>query len=416
MITLYRFLSILFAPLIDAYLWIRKLNHKEDPLRFKERSGYASCARPKGSLIWLHCASVGESNSAIPLINKLLADYPKAHILFTSGTTSSAKEIAKKLPARVIHQFVPVDKFFSVKRFLSHWQPDFAIFVESEIWPNLISLTRKSGCKMALINARISEKSYKNWIFWHKFGFNILKNFDICFAQSKKDQERFRNLGLESYFEGNLKSICVMPEIDLNKLNNLKNLIGKRKVWLAASTHRGEEELIIKTHLELKKNYPDILTIIAPRHPKRKNEITSLIPSSLSYQIRSEDGIIADSTDIYIADTLGELGLFYNLAGIALVGGSLIDNIGGHTPYEAIKSGCVPISGSYVANFEEVYEQLKESKSCLIAINQIQLVKDLLNLLSDNILYLSILENGKKVMNSNYQILEKIINKLDLKV
>ncbi len=413
MIIIYQLLSILLSPLIDLYLWFRKFNHKEDKLRFAERLGYASFQRPEGFLLWVHCASVGESNSVLPLVNEILRQNPQIHVLITSGTVTSAKEIAKKLPNRAIHQFVPVDKFFAVTRFINHWHPDFAMFVESEIWPNLVIMAKKSGCKLALVNGRISEKSYKNWQIFHKIGFNILKNFDLSFAQSEKDKERFEKLGLKNvYFEGNLKAVCPDLACDLNKLEELKKVIKNRKIWLAASTHKGEEEIIIQTHINLKKLYPDILTIIAPRHPSRKKEILALIPKDLQISVRSENDLIKDQTDIYLADSLGELGLFYNLNKIAFIGGSLKPNIGGHTPFEAMKLGVIPITGPYVDNFEEIYDNLVKNGACIMVKNQKDLVDQIQKLLSDSQLIQALVDNGSKAIKKNNDIIQKITAKL----
>lgn len=382
---LYRILSILLSPLIDFYLFIRKNKAKEDKARFAERLGYASVNRPQGKLIWVHCASVGESNSVWPLINKILENNSKANILFTSGTVTSAEQIAKKLPNRVIHQFVPVDKYFAVKRFIKHWKPDFAMFVESELWPNLIYETKKSGCRLALVNARISQKSFKRWQFFKKIGFNIFDNFSICFAQSKQDLERFQALGLKnSHYLGNLKTVCPDPKINSDKLAEFSAATLGRKIWLAASTHAGEEQIVIRVHKELRKHFPNLLTVIAPRHPNRLHEIMQLFPNDFNAAVRSLSQQINGSTEFYIANTLGELSLFYKACQVALIGGSMLDNIGGHNPYEAIKAGCVAVSGIYVANFSEIYEDLVKNNACVMVKNEDELTKALIELLNDN--------------------------------
>ena len=411
---IYQIFSILLSPIIDLYLLFRKFKGKEDTFRFKERFGIASKVRPEGSLIWVHCASVGESNSIWPLINKILQDNPKINILFTSGTVTSAAEINKKLQANIIHQFIPVDKFFAAKRFIRYWKPDFGIFVESEIWPNLINESVKSGCKLALVNGRISKKSCKRWKFLSKMGFNILQKFSICFAQSKQDLERFYSLGLKnSYFLGNLKSVCVDPKIDQNQLAEFKNIIGSRKIWLAASTHNGEEEVAIKVHQQLKKHYPNLLTVIVPRHPNRLKDIISVIPSDLQFSIRSLNQEITSDTSIYLADTMGELSLFYNAIGVALIGGSMFDNIGGHNPFEAIKARCVPISGPYYANFEEVYIELNIENACVLVKNSNELYLTLDKLINDLHQKITILENGLKILETSSGLIEDIINRIN---
>lgn len=406
---LYQFLSTLLSPTIDLYLAFRKSHKKEDLLRFNERLGYSKVARPNGFLVWLHSASVGESKSALTLAEALLNQYPQINILITSGTITSAAEIAKNLPEHTIHQYIPVDKLFAVKRFLKHWQPNLAMFVESELWPNLVVETKRFGCPLILVNGRISDDSYKSWKIFHKFGFNLLKNFSICFAQSQIDQQKFIDLGVQNvHFVGNLKSASLSLKIDQEQLKILQQQIGTRKLWLAASTHKNEEEIIIRTHQKLKEYFPDLLTIIAPRHPNRLEEIIKLIPQNSKIAIRSKNQPIANC-DIYLADTLGELGTFYSLNKISLICGSLVENIGGHNPFEALQLGSVILSGRYVNNFREAYRDLENSKSCLMVKDENELLFDLLKLMKDENYYLSLLQNTKNQQSNNQEVLQDIL-------
>ncbi len=406
---LYQILSVLLSPLIDLYLIFRKYKKKEDPIRFDERLGYYSIQRPNGFLIWIHAASVGESKSALTLANSLLKKYPSINILITSGTVTSANEIAKNLPQRTIHQYIPVDKFFAVRRFLKYWKPDLAMFVESELWPNLIIQTNKSGCPLILVNGRISDDSFKSWKILHKFGFNLLKNFSLCFAQSQIDQEKFIDLGVENvHWVGNLKAASMPLKFDSEQLEKLKQQIGQRKFWLAASTHKGEEEIIIRTHQKLKSYFPDLLTIIALRHPNRLDDVIKLIPQDLKISIRSRNES-PDNCDIYLVDTLGELGTLYSLSKISLIGGSMLDNIGGHNPFEALQLGSVILSGSYVKNFAEVYKDLKSSESCLMIQNEEELLFYLLKMMKDEKFYSSRLKNVQQFGSNNSAILDNIL-------
>ena len=408
MLYLYQLLSILLSPLINLYLLTRKKNQKEDLNRFNERLGKSKINRPKGELILIHAASVGESKSALTLAKALLNSDDKLNILITSGTVTSAAEIAKNLPKRCIHQYAPIDRFFDVKRFTKHWQPNLAIFIESELWPNLITILQKSGSKLALINGKISDRSLKRWKILHLLGFNLLKNFSLIFAQSKIDQKKFKELGINNvHFAGNLKAANEMLKVDEKTLAHLKKEIGRKKFWLAASTHKGEEEIIIQTHLQLKKKFSNLLTIIAIRHPHRRDEVLKLIPKNLKVAIHSQKDS-PKNCDIYLVDTLGELGTFYSLSKISLICGSLIPNIGGHNPYEALQLDSLILSGKYVKNFEEIYDDLAKAKICILVENAKDLEKKISKLLGDKNYYSSLMTNAQKIQHNNEKMLGNI--------
>ncbi len=409
MILLYQSLSIALSPLINLYLYFRKFKKKEDPSRFNERLGYSKINRPDGFLIWLHAASVGESKLALALAEVFLKKYYHYNILITSGTITSAAEIIKNLPARTAHQYVPVDKFFAVKRFLKHWQPNLAMFIESELWPNLIVQTKKSGCKLVLVNGRISEKSFKRWKFLHRLGFNLLKNFSICFAQSHSDRQKFNALGVKNlHFLTNLKASASLLKVDSKQLKELQRRIGNRTYWLAASTHKNEEEIIIRTHQKLKEYLPNLLTIIAPRHPNRLEEILKIIPKDLKISIRSQNQLI-DNCEIYLADTLGDLGTFYSLSPVSLICGSLVSDIGGHNPFEALQLGSVILSGCYVENYQEVYRDLASSKDCLMVKNEQELFFYLLRMFKDKNYYFLLSQNTKSLNTTNSKALDDVL-------
>lgn len=362
--SLYRSLTNLAAPLMPFWLEKRRKKGKEDSARLQERFGYASLARPEGRLLWIHAASVGECNAALPLISALLTTYPALHVLLTSGTVTSAQLMATRLPERAMHQFVPVDTPQAVERFMAHWQPDVALFIDSELWPNLIMATHASGAEMGLVNARMSEKSYKSWQFAKPLICSLLEKFTLCFAQSKDDAQRLRGLGIADVQHiGNVKYDVPPLMCDEAALAQLRESIGKRPVWVAASTHPGEEAMIAAVHQELTKNFPDILTIIVPRHAHRADEIVQAL-EGFSVARRSLQMPIFPETDIYLADTMGELGLFYRLAQVAFIGGSLVPH-GGQNPIEALLLECPVIMGPHMENFHTVAAMMDRDSACI---------------------------------------------------
>ena len=410
---IYRILSVLLFPFLELYLFYRVYKKKEDKKRLRERFGKATQPRPEGEVIWLHAVSVGETNSALILVDELLKKFPQTAILFTTTTLTSATTVAAKLPEfnnRVIHQFLPIDSLLSVRDFINFWQPSTAIFVESEIWPNLICEARAIGTKVFLVNARMSEKSAKRWSLAHSLGFKIFDNFDAIFAQSEEDQKRFSALTKnEILFYGNLKSQARDLSFNPDELEKLKAQIGTRKFWLAASTHKGEEELVIQAHCELKKYFPDLLTIIIPRHPNRAEEIKLLL-TGINFIQRSKNKIIESSTEIYLTDSLGELGTFYRLADFTFLGGSLL-SIGGHNPFEPIKLGCAVISGPQTFNFKEIYENLRKENACVIVESAEELTKKVGEFLSDTTRSKALSDKAAKLVTTSENIAEKIINK-----
>lgn len=411
---IYRLLSILFFPLIALYLLLRLIKKKEDKNHLKERFGYSTVMRPRGDLIWIHAVSVGEVNSAMILIEELLRFLPKTFILFTSTTLTSAAIIATRLPNfknRVIHQFLPVDSYFCIKNFFDFWRPRVAIFVESEIWPNMLLEAHKRTILTFLVNARMSQKSFKKWSLAEKFGFGIFNYFSAIFAQTKDDQKHFSQLtNREVFFYGNLKSEAQTLPYDADKLEKLESQIEGRKFWLAASTHRGEEEIIIKIHQRLKKEFKDLLTIIVPRHPERAEEIKVFL-NELNFAQRSKNESIRNSTEIYLADSLNELGIFYRLAPFAFIGGSLV-KVGGHNPFEAVKLGCAVISGREVFNFKEIYDHLREKNSCMLIGSDAELTDVIRKFLTDEDSYKKISTKASQVLAVNSgNIAEKIVRK-----
>ena len=419
LLKIYQIFSTIILPFLFFYILNRKKKSKEHPHRFLERFAITKIVKPQNcQLFWVHAVSVGESNSAWILIENLLKFSPNIHILFTSTSTTSAQIIEQKIlqnelfKNRVIHQFLPVDSYFIVQKFLNHWKPRACIFVESEIWPNFIYCARKKAILSFLINARISQKSASQWLLLKKLGFNIFDYFSTIFAQSLQDKNLLQNLTKNNiFYEGNLKSQNSKLEVDAQKLQELKTQIGTRKIWLCASTHQGEEELILSTHQRLKKQFPDLLTIIVLRHPNRAGEVCELL-RDIKFSQRSKNQNIIESTEIYLVDSLGELGTFYSLVNFAFIGGSLL-KIGGHNPFEAIQLNCVVISGSQVFNFAEIYQDLKQKNACEIIENIDQLYKIVQKFLQNPESIFPYSDNAKKAIANSHNTSQKIIEKLD---
>jgi 3-deoxy-D-manno-octulosonic-acid transferase len=349
---LYRALTVLATPLIAVYLGRRRRAGKEDPERFPERLGVAGAARPDGMLVWVHGASVGEALAALPLIERILESRDALHVLVTTGTVTSARLMAERLPPRAQHQYAPIDRPDAVRGFLDHWRPDLALWNESEFWPNLLTEIQALGIPMILVNGRMSDRSYRRWKLMRGVIRPLLDGFALCLAQSEQDAKRLRDLGAGAVHAiGNLKSAASPLPVDQAALDDLRDAVASRPLWLAASTHPGEETIAAASHCALAADHPGLLTIIAPRHPERGPTIAAgLRETGLTVALRSAGEPIDRSVDVYIADTLGELGLFYRLAPVAFVGGSLVAH-GGQNLLEPARLGCAVIHGPHMANF-----------------------------------------------------------------
>lgn len=354
---LYRLASAAGSPVAPQVLARRLMRGKEHPERLSERRGETSLTRPQGPLIWVHGASVGEMLAVVPLIERLRAqDFA---VLVTSGTVTSATLAEQRLPDGAIHQFIPLDAPRFVRRFLDHWRPDLALFVESDLWPNLILSCAERRIPMIVVNGRLSERSFSRWRLVPGAIAALLSRFDLCLTQSTADAERYAQLGAPRVIStGNLKLDVPAPPFDEAALARLKEIIGTRPVVAAASTHPGEETAIITSHRRLRAKFPTLLTIIAPRHPVRGESIAAIANvAGLSTALRSHRAQPMPDIGVYVADTLGELGLIYRLAPIVFMGGSLATH-GGQNPIEAIRLGAAVVHGPHVWNFAEIYATL----------------------------------------------------------
>lgn len=334
---------------------------REDPERIGEREGIPSLPRPDGRLIWFHAASVGESLSLLEVIRRL-GEHDKAlNFLITTGTVSSAGILAARLPDRCQHQFVPLDIRPFVQRFLDHWRPDLAVWTESEFWPSLILATQARGTPLVLVNARMSERSARRWRWMPGAARRILAAFRAVQAQDDVTAAALRRLGVAPdrlAVTGTLKE--GMPPLPCNEVERvrLSRKIGDRPVWAAASTHPGEEEIVAEAHAKASQSVLRLMVILAPRHPERGNEIAATLRArGFNVAQRSAGQDPQPETAVYLADTLGELGLWYRLAPVSFVGGSLVDR-GGHNPFEPAALGSAIIHGPHVRNFADIYARL----------------------------------------------------------
>ena len=382
--SLYRALTAAAAPLVALYLNARCRRGKEDRSRLAERFGVASALRPPAPLVWVHAASVGEASSVLALIERILAERPAIELLMTTGTVAAARLIEGRLPPLARHQFVPADVPRAVERFLDHWHPDLAIWVESELWPNLVLATHRRGTPLLLVNARLSARSLSHWRALPGLVRPVLEAFALCLAQDEVQAERFRRLGARAVASvGDLKAAAAPLAADPAALEALRRQVGTRPVWLAASTHQGEEEIAAAAHVRIARAHPGLLTIIAPRHPVRGPAIANMLRArGLRATRRGADQAIAADTDIYLADTLGELGLFFRLAGIAFVGGSLVRK-GGHNPFEAARLDCGILHGPDMTNCAAMAIALDDAGAALTVRDEESLADAVSRLLGD---------------------------------
>ncbi|MBS7539650.1 3-deoxy-D-manno-octulosonic acid transferase [Ancylobacter lacus] len=359
-IRLYRLGMRLATPFARLALMPRVRRGKEDPARLRERFGIASAPRPRGPLVWVHGASVGEVIAVLPLLDRLRGR--GFEVLLTSGTVTSARLAASRLPPGIVHQFVPLDAPAFLRRFLGHWRPNLVLLVESELWPTLLVEVNARGIPLLLVNARMSARSFERWQKTPRSVRALLSRVDLCLAQAREDGDRLARLGAPRVsVTGNLKFDAPPPPVAEDALAALRRAIGTRPVFLAASTHPGEEEAVLAAHARLRATMPELLTIVAPRHPERGADVVRAATEAGLPAVLRSDGYLPDrGTQIYVADTIGELGLFYRVAPLAFIGGSLVRH-GGQNPIEPIRLGCAVVHGPHVMNFQDIYSRLNQN-------------------------------------------------------
>jgi 3-deoxy-D-manno-octulosonic-acid transferase len=408
----YRLLSAAAAPIAPLLLARRLKRGKEHRVRLSERLGKASMARPPGTLVWLHGASVGELASVLPLIERITAR--GIGMLVTSGTVTSGGLAEQRLPPGVIHQFVPLDVPRFMRRFLDHWQPDLALLVESDLWPNRVIETSEHRVPMILINGRLSERSFQRWRYLPATIVNLLRRFDLCLARTPGDAERFGELGaLRIVTSGDLKLDVPAPPADPAKLAALIDAIGGRPVIAAASTHAGEESIVIEAHRRLRMNFPGLLTLIVPRHAMRGPGVVEIARAAgLTVAQRSRGELPKPATDIYVADTMGELGLIYQLTPVVFIGGSLVRH-GGQNPIEAVKLGAAILHGPHVWNFAELYTALDSAHGAVPVADTDRLTAGLAAWLADPAACVRIADAARTTVDGLSGALERNLQSLE---
>lgn len=381
LLPIYAAVTGLLEPFAPGLLARRAGRGKEDAARLGERLGRAAVDRPAGSLVWLHGVSVGESLSLLPLVTALRARRPDLALLVTSGTRTSAELLARRLPPGVIHQYAPVDAPGAVGRFLDHWRPSLGVFVESELWPNLILGARRRGVRLVLASARMTEASARGWARAPGAARTLLSAFDLVLPQEAQTAQRLAGLGAEIGPALNLKRVGDPLPCDEAELARLRAALAGRTVILASNTHPGEEPIIAAAARGL-----PALLLVAPRHPERGPAVASEL-AAMGFRVarRSADDPLTAETEVYLADTLGEMGLLYRLADVAVMGGSFVEGIGGHNPLEPARLGVPVVTGPHTFNADELYDEMLSWVACLRADTPADLPRHLKGLITYNI-------------------------------
>ena len=413
LLLIYKILSVIFLPIVIVIVFFRIFQNKEINTRIKERFAFSSVKRPKGNLIWINASSIGEYLATISLIKKIRKIRPKTKILLTTNTKTSALLAQKITNKNIFHQFTPQDNPLIIKKFLNYWKPSLVIWMESEFWPIILDEIKKYGVKTILLNGRMSDKSFKNWSFFKFFFKEITSNFSLILTMSKIDKENFKKLGTKNVnFIGNLKFSNKELQYNQELEKKAKKIIGNRHVWLAASTHHGEEIFAARIHLKLKKklNLKDLLTIIVPRNIKRtskiKKKINSYVPLTELFQSKS----ISRNTEIIIDDSIGQLEIWYKNIKTVFLGKSYPPK-GGQNPIEPARNGCAIISGK-MSNFKEIENEMLRCKCLLLATNFSEFYSKIEDCIKEIVYVKNIRTNAKKYVNSKSFILDKTVKKI----
>jgi len=376
-------LTRLAGPVGGLIVALRRRHGKEDPLRSAERLGHPSVPRPDGRLVWVHAVSVGEAMAAMPLVDRLTAD--GTSVLVTTVTTTSAALVGHRLRPGLIHQFAPLDLAGSIDRFLDHWRPTLAILVESEVWPVTIGRLSARGIPLVVANARLSPRSFRGWKRVEIAARAVFSRMSLVLAQTVDDGDRFQRLGAPKVeATGNIKFDAAVPDTNVDDLEPLRAGIGERPVVLAASTHPGEDEIVLSAFVKLRERRPDALLVIVPRHPVRAGDICLLSAEAGFSTRRRSLGELPDvETDVYVADTLGELGAFIHLSTVVQMAGTFLDGIGGHNLIEPARLGAAVISGPYFHNWIDIYGAFSDAGGLSIVRSPEELADVTLGLIAD---------------------------------
>lgn len=408
---------VLGTPFLKTLLSRRVRQGKEDPERLGERKGIASIPRPSGPLIWMHVASVGEAQSIISLVQLMLDQNKQLNILVTSVTRTSAEVLAQKLPERAFHQYAPVDHPDWIRKFLDYWQPNLALWVESELWPTMLTYLKKRHIPAALLNAHMSPNSYRNWKRAPAFARKLLSVFLVILAQSKQDAEFYSEFNAHSVVvTDNIKYAAKPLNFDETAYDSLKASLQDRPVWFYASTHHGEEDLAADVHKELASKFPGLLTIIAPRHPSRRQDVLKTVESrGLKATLRGDNKILPSVDDqVYIVDTMGELGLFFKLSPLAVVGRSFSsDGGGGHNPIEPALLNCAVLHGPAIQNSQELYDEMDAAGAALQVPSREALAGTIEIFLNDPVQLGHLQKTGYDFAQTKANVLTKVLYELE---
>jgi len=408
----YRYGLYLGEPAVAGLLAWRSRRGKEDPGRLTERRGRPGRARPVGRLVWMHGASVGEALSLIGLVDGMIAR--GVSVLITTGTRSAAEILGSRLPTGAVHQYMPLDAPRWIERFLDHWRPDLALMAESEIWPNTVISLHARKIPLILVNGRMSERSARSWSRSPRTARALLSRIAICLVQTRDDAARFARLGAPRVsVVGNLKYDSAIPPADAQQLDHLGDIIGDRPVWIAASTHPGEHETVAAVHAALRADLPRLLTIVVPRHPQRGGEVAAIAAAAgLRVTRRSQGGRPLASIDLYVVDTIGELGLFYRLGRVVYLGGSLV-NHGGQNPIEPVRLDGAVLHGPHVHNFTEPYRALDAAGGALAVSDGADLTVAVADLLADPARVAGMAERAHAALRPFEGAVERTLSVLD---
>lgn len=414
-IRIYNFLiRIMYPVVISRYIKRRKQNGKEDLERFNERVGRPKMKRPDSKLFWFHGASVGESISMLPLIHKLLDSYKDAYVMVTTGTTTSAEIMKKRLPERAFHQYIPIDNPVFTTRFIRHWHPDLILWFESDFWPAMLSSIKRKNIPLILVNGRISNKSFKRWQQFDYIIKELLGCFTFCLGQSEEDAYRLRILGAkDTTCLGNIKYAALPLPVDEEKKQDILKQINQRPFWLVSSTHNDEEFKIARFIKRLQDVKPGLLTIIVPRHPHRGEEIVEKLQNEykLKTSLRSKSEKITKTTDVYIADTIGELGIWYNISNLVFIGGSLIPH-GGQNFMEPSRDRAAVIVGPHMHNFADAMSRAKKMDAIIQVNDVIDLEEEVVRLLTNDELRDAKASLAHNWATSEAKVLDGILDKI----
>ena len=410
---IYKYLSnILYFPIL-FYFFIRFLLSKETKKSLLEKFFLKRNKRPNGKIVWINGVSIGEAKTGMIVAEQILKKDPHTKILFSTSTITAHKQIFNQ-NKKIILVFTPVDINFIIKKFVNYWKPDQTIFLESEIWPNIINELKNKRIKFQIINGRMSKKSFSLWKKISYFSKNIFLNIYFCSVQDHKSEERYRQLGVKNVSNiGNLKFLSRKPFVDKKKLNLLKKSIKNRIVITLFSSHENEELVLIETCKILKKEYPKILFVVIPRHIYKINKIeNNLIKNKIKYAIRSTNKKRIESQDFYLVDSYGELGLFFKISDIAIIGGSF-EKIGGHNPIEASYFNCVLIFGPHMFNFEDIKLEILNKNAGFEAKNPKELSRKIMILLKNKKIKINMIKKFKELCILESIKAKKILNKIN---